>query len=443
MSHRRLFLAAVVLTLTLSLTSTSQAQLSWSRAHATAGNEGFIDVKTAPAGRGSVSVPEIGKFAGSVCPVTAPDGTVFIGNAGGKVFGFRADGMLLWSRDTGNTGAIAASPVVTSDGNVFVVTTRVLTRDHRAGAPASGIRPESYLHRFTAGGGWSGPIPFPTRDRITGYTAAPFNIWREGGNEVLMVPVVYRVLSTTEVWILAFSSAAGFLGDAMVTRTQDEIVGVKPDWLPPVHFEPGVLPDPAGFPSVAIFNNPQGGTPFIMVSDRMHNLVGYTFATDGTKGQFTERFRVKDKQRFFTPMVMFDGHTRTGTSDGRIVVAGPNAVTVPPIKLGTAAVWAPLTRTADGRLIAVSGNPDMVVLRGNAVEARRKLPGYSLVRAAVSRTHIFVATTEALVTFDANTTAEVMRFPWNGGGIWPPVIGPQGHVYAMAQNVLFVFRPPV
>jgi hypothetical protein len=420
----------------------SQAQLSWSRAHATAGNEGLIDLSTTPAGRGSVSIPEIGTFAPSVCPVTAPDGTVFIGNADGKVFGFRADGTLLWSRDTGNTGTIAASPAVTSDGGVFVVTTRILRRDHRPGAPSSGIRPESYLHRFSTGGGWSGPQPFPTRDGITGYTGAPFNIWREGGNEVLMVPVVYRVLSTTEVWILAFASTGGFLGDAMVTRTQDEItgVGVKPDWFPPAEYKHGVLLEPTGFPSIAIFKNPQGGTPLIMVSDRLHSLVGYTFATDGTKGQFHEEFRVKDKQLFFTPMVMFDGHTRIGTSDGRIVVTKPNAVTVPPIKLGTGAVYAPLTRTADGRLIAVHGS-EMVVLRGNAVESRRRLPGYSLVRAAASHTHFFVAATDALVTFDANTMAEVMRFPWTGGGIWPPVIGPQGHVYAMANNVLFVFRP--
>jgi len=173
--------------------------------------------------------------------------------------------------------------VVTSDGNVFVVTNRV-TRDHRPGAPPSGMRPESYLRRFTAGGGWSGPIAFLTRDRITGYTTTPVNIFRAAGHEVLMVPVVYRVLRTTEVWILAFSNTGGFLGDAMVTRTQDEIVGVNPDWVPPVHFEHGVLSDPAGFPSVAIS---PAGTPSIIVSDRMHNLVGYTFATDGTKGQFT------------------------------------------------------------------------------------------------------------------------------------------------------------
>src|SRR5262249_7956934 len=395
MRHRTLFIAAVSLTMTLRLTSTSQAQLSWSRAHATAGNEALIPISTAPAGRGSVSIPEIGTFAGGVGPVTAADGTVFIGNTDGKVFAFRADGTLLWSRDTGNTGAILGSPVVTSDGNVFVVTTRVLTRDHRPGAPPSGIRPQSYLHRFTAGGGWSGPIAFPTRDRITGYTTTPVNILRPAGQEVLIVPVVYRVLSTTEVWILAFSNTGGFLGDAMVTRTQDEIVGVKPDWLPPVHFEHGVRPDPAGFPSVAIS---QGGTGSIMVSDRMHNLVGYTFATDGTKGQFTERFRVKDKQLFFTPMVMFDGRTRIGTSDGRIVVAGPNPGTVSQIKLGTTPVYAPLTQTVDGGLIALAGDSELALLRGDKVVSRTKLPGFSLVRPAASHTHVFVATTEALVT---------------------------------------------
>ena len=85
---------------------------------------------------------------------------------------------------------------------------------------------------------------------------------------------------------------------------------------------------------------------------------------------------------------------------------------------------------------------EMVVLRANMVESRKKLPGQSVVRAAASQTHVFVATSEALVTFDANARTEVRRLPWNGGGFWPPVIGPQGHVYAMANKVLFVFRPP-
>jgi hypothetical protein len=32
---------------------------------------------------------------------------------------------------------------------------------------------------------------------------------------------------------------------------------------------------------------------------------------------------------------------------------------------------------------------------------------------------------------------------WVGGGLNPPAIGPQGHVYAIASNILFVFPPPI
>ena len=32
---------------------------------------------------------------------------------------------------------------------------------------------------------------------------------------------------------------------------------------------------------------------------------------------------------------------------------------------------------------------------------------------------------------------------WVGGGTFTPAIGPFGHVYGMASNVLFVFPPPV
>ena len=44
---------------------------------------------------------------------------------------------------------------------------------------------------------------------------------------------------------------------------------------------------------------------------------------------------------------------------------------------------------------------------------------------------------------DANSLAEVARFDWVGGGLNPPVIGPKGHVYAIASNILFVFPPPI
>ena len=108
---------------------------------------------------------------------------------------------------------------------------------------------------------------------------------------------------------------------------------------------------------------------------------------------------------------MFDGRTRIGTSDGRIVVVGPNPGTVSRIKLGTTPVYAPLMRTVDDGLIALTSYSELALLRGDKVVSHTKLPGYSLVRLAASHTHVFAATTEALVTFDANARTEVMRFP--------------------------------
>src|SRR6185312_8470585 len=69
------------------------------------------------------------------------------------------------------------------------------------------------------------------------------------------------------------------------------------------------------------------------------------------------------------------------------------------------------------------------------------LPGQSMASAAASRTHVFVSTTGAFATYDAKTMAEVGNFPWVGGGLSPPAIGPSGRVYAIASNILFIFPP--
>lgn len=66
----------------------------------------------------------------------------------------------------------------------------------------------------------------------------------------------------------------------------------------------------------------------------------------------------------------------------------------------------------------------------------------SIASAAASRTHVFVSTAGAFLTYDANSMAEVARLSWVGGGLSPPAIGPRGHVYAIASNILFVFPPP-
>lgn len=74
-----------------------------------------------------------------------------------------------------------------------------------------------------------------------------------------------------------------------------------------------------------------------------------------------------------------------------------------------------------------------------ASTAARTLPD---IGPAASLSYVYVATEDGLHTLDATATTVVQTFPWLGGGGWAPVIGPRGHVYAMASNVLFIFRPP-
>jgi hypothetical protein len=68
--------------------------------------------------------------------------------------------------------------------------------------------------------------------------------------------------------------------------------------------------------------------------------------------------------------------------------------------------------------------------------------GPSIASAAASLSHLFVSGEDGFVTYDANSLNEVARFDWVGGGRHPPAIGPKGHVYAIASNILFVFPPP-
>lgn len=80
------------------------------------------------------------------------DGTLYIGNLAGELRAFHADGTPYWTRKINSThGQIYASPVVGADGSIYAVSV-IIYNDHRGGALVK--RAESYLHKFTPGGGW-------------------------------------------------------------------------------------------------------------------------------------------------------------------------------------------------------------------------------------------------------------------------------------------------
>jgi hypothetical protein len=195
-------------------------------------------------------------------------------------------------------------------------------------------------------------------------------------------------------------------------------------------------------PGVAVID----GTPWVIVSDRLHDVVGYHLLPGGTG--FVERFRTPDPRRMMgsPPTILADGKSVVGTceTEGAVVFSGPSAAPAKPVSLGC--VLAAPTRLRDDRFAVVLANGGFAVLRhtsqGYGYLQKIALAGQSIASAAASRTHLFISTTSALYTYDASNMQEVLKFNWVGGGLWPLAIGPQGHVYAMASNVLFVFPAP-
>jgi hypothetical protein len=94
------------------------------------------------------------------------------------------------------------------------------------------------------------------------------------------------------------------------------------------------------------------------------------------------------------------------------------------------------------RVVLVNIDGTVAVMKDHVIISRISLSSRSAARAVASRTHVFVATTDGFHTLDALAQSEVLNFPWNGGGALSPAIGPDGRVYAMASNTLFIFPPP-
>jgi hypothetical protein len=197
-------------------------------------------------------------------------------------------------------------------------------------------------------------------------------------------------------------------------------------------------------PGVAIFTFAGGGAPFVIVSDQRHDVVGYAVSSPTAAPKLTETFRVHDPKRrlLSSPMVLPNGHTLVSTVAGEIVFAGPNENKLPPAKLAGGLVYGAPTQTASGLAASVAGSK-LALLRDGKVVSTASLPAPSFAAAASSRTHAFVSTTDALVTFDADAKRRLQTFDWVGSGTSPPAIGPKGQVYAIASNILFVFPPPL
>jgi hypothetical protein len=213
-----------------------------------------------------------------------------------------------------------------------------------------------------------------------------------------------------------------------------------------VHREVIIHP-PARLPSpgVAIYTSPQGGRPWIAVSNRWHReLVAFTFLPAEGFREVSRTRASDDAMEFYSsPTILPNMNTAVGTNKG-VMFGGPSASPAAAItNLGR--VFAQPTLAAGNRVMVVGEN-SLAVLQNNAVVVQHNLraqpPPQSMARAGASGTHVFVSTTNGLHTFDANGQNKLFTLPWHGG-ISSPAIGPQGHVYVMDDsNGLYVFPPP-
>lgn len=427
-------LAAAIITAGVFLGSAQQAGAAWERAHADGANRGFVNVTTAPAGRRSRSFPGLGTFAPGSGPVIAPDGTVFMGTLEGKLVALHADGSPFWSRDIAGQ-KIVASPAVGADGSIYVIGIKRLGK----GKPT--------LHIFTSGGGYRGPHAFPERGVIGALTRAPPNIVHIGSLEVVLIPVVYRERDQPhELRVVGFSTAGSVVIDELVAREGGgAITGTFCEFLDACYDPPRVPLYHPGLPmpGVAVFTFPNDGSPHVIVTEGPHRIHGFVFSA---KPALTRTFHFLDEKRTLLspPMVLPDGHTLVGT-DGGVVFAGPNRRELPALTSNLGTVFGAPTLLADGRAAVVDNGPNgagVALIQDGKHVGGRSFPGRSMVSAAASRTHLFVSTSDAFYTLDSSTLKEVGRIDLLGGGASTPAIGPRGHVYTIASNILFVFPPP-
>jgi len=330
----------------------------------------------------------------------------------------------------------------------------------------------STLYAFNATGALLARTPFPAKG-LRADTTAPPNIVSVGGREIILAPALYRspnVKNGDDVRLIGFLTHGGVVLDELAApqpgvdvitggglSASDLLLGfscIVPGYLTYAYcalkggwdYNPqrstAAPPFPPPLPGVAVFTFAGGGAPHVIVSDQRHTIVAFTVTGTGSKPRLTQVFRDGDPQRTLLspPMVLPKGRTLASTAGEKIVFSGPNASKLAPVSSPGFVYGAP-TRTVNGFAVVVGGSGLAVLNNGKVVSQASLPPSYT--SAAASRTHVFVSTTDAFITFNADVQLELQRLDWVGGGKSPPAIGPDGRVYAIASDILFIFPPPL
>jgi hypothetical protein len=397
---------------------------AWRFAHANGANTGIVFVATAPAGAGSISVPNIGTFAPGAGPVVDSEGTVYIGNEQGRLMAVRENGASIWNVAVSGGEPIVGSPLITS-GVVFVV---------------AATNTAAALYKFDADGQELFRSPFPIHRDLIATTTPNVLLWWSG--DAIVVPATYRLRAAPvfETRVIAFAAGQGeVLHDQLINIFTASTTGGVDDI-------PGVLDNPPlklPLPMAATFTDLTDGQPRMIVADGYQAVVAYKVVN----GSLLESRRFTDTEfRSFTstPTVMYDRNS--GRYRGFLVNRASGFMWADDPLSSTVQYTQPNTHTASSVTLTTWANlavwnNALIALKAGSTD-RIPIAGNSAASVAASQNYFYVSSVDAFTTFEIVHQQQVARFDWVGGGLHPPVIGPKGHVYAIASNILFIFPPP-
>ncbi len=399
---------------------------TWDQAHGDSMNAGYVNVTTAPATGTPRRIENRGTFAPGAGFAIASNGHVFVGNDSGMVFGFNAEGTTMpftVQLEAGET--IAGAPLIGPNDDVYVVAVK-----------GRGTKqPASSLSLFTIGGVLKARLLFPEHGGSQGEVMGPPVVFRtgNGANALIAAAVAYpnQLSGGYETRLVTFVNVTPYLDqrvDVLVPETTEEPQVESTD--PPVK--------PRG--GVAIFTPGSGNQPYFLVSDGFQSLSGFRFTNAG----LVEDFHLRDDSRFHsivgTPMLTVDSFYYVGTNKGLMI--GRPANQLPLFTKQEMTTNAPATAFRKPGRVAVAGGHPIDLYSGPQPGSSYHHGGETHTAIASSYTHFYVSMSDALLTFKNPDFLLAGRFNWIGGGQNPPVIGPKGHVYAIANNVIHVFPPP-
>ena len=448
----------IAATLLFSALSPASAQ-SWSQPHGNATADGFIDVRTAPASRPATSATGLGKFAPGVGPVVGSNGIAVFGTLGGRVMGYGNIAQQKWALDLPGK-SVLASAVIGANDSAYVVGV-MKARDHRDGADGREIG-QMTLNKIDKLGRlvWSVNFPEQFNDGHSvgsGISSAPPVLGTYDGREVVFV-TVHLPGKGKHVQLVAFDDTGGLMTNLMVLQTNREFGDpwycwfgfCKPEWpaMNSSRSDPAArLPRPLQPPMPGAALTRFGGEDWVVVSDGLHTVVGYTYTLAGGP---VEKFRRKDADHPLTSgaSIMPDGRSMFGLRKGRVGFGGPSPDQLSDfnqwenISISSNLVLVPPSRTAAGLVVVTGKDFGLTVVDNATVTTHVELPADTISGVTVSRNHVFVSTVNQLLTYDATNFTQLASFAWTGGGQSTPAIASDGRMFALAGGTLYVFAPP-